>query len=261
MGRVARTRVLRNLRLGLPLLAVCAVVLAVPAADAATSPSLGVASTFSILANTYTNTAAGTTINGDVGYTIPPAMAATVNGTIHPADATYNQAGIDQGTALTVGLASQPCTFSFAPGAIDLATDTTHGPIGIYTPGVYCVVGAASVGTAGITLTGTGTYIFRMTGALNTVANSAVRVANGACAGDAFWTPNAATTLGANSTFLGTDIDASGITIGHIVGWTGRALAFGGTVSTDADTITTAAGCSALTPVAPQTPAAPLFTG
>jgi Ice-binding-like len=266
MGSAVCTRVLRSLRLSLPLLAASAVVMAVPTANAATSPGLGMASTFSILSSTYTNTVAGTTISGDLGYTIPPALFPTVNGTIfHPPDSTYTQAGIDQGTALTA-LAIQPCTFTFANGAIDLATDTTHGAIGVYTPGVYCTgsSSAASIGTAGITLTGSGTYIFRIHGALTTVANSAVRVANGACAGDAFWTPDAATTLGANSTFLGTDIDASGITIGSTVTWTGRALAFGGTVSTDADTINTVAGCSALTPAAPAAPAVPAgprFTG
>ena len=72
MAAVVRTRALR---LSLPLLAACAVVLAVPAANAATSPSLGMASTFSILASTYTNTVSGTTINGDLGYTTGPAVA------------------------------------------------------------------------------------------------------------------------------------------------------------------------------------------
>jgi len=215
-----------------------------PIAYAATSPGLGLADTFAILSSTYTNTSGGTTINGDLGYTTPPATAPTVNGTTHVADGTYTQAGIDQGTALTA-LASQTCTFTFAPGAIDLASDTTHGPVGVYTPGVYCISGAASVGGGGtITLNGSGVYIFRMTGALNTSANSIVTLANGASACNVWWTPGAATTLGATSTFVGTDIDASGITIGSTVGWIGRALAFAGTVSTTADTITAPTSCT-----------------
>lgn len=215
-----------------------------PAAFAATSPSLGVADPYSILSSTYTNTAPGTTLNGDLGYTTGPAVAATVNGHTHVADSTYNQAGIDQGSALS-NLNSQPCTFNFAPGAIDLATDTTHGTIGVYTPGVYCVTGAAAIGGGGtITLDGGGTYIFRMSGALTTTANSIVRTINGASACNVWWTPGAATTLGANSTFLGTDIDASGITIGSTITWTGRALAFGGTVSTTVDTINTVPACT-----------------
>lgn len=224
---------------------------------AATTPSLGTADTFVILSNTYTNTAPGTTISGDLGYTTGPAVSPTTNGTTHVADSTYNQAGISQGSALA-NLDSQPCSFTFAPGAIDLATDATHGPVGIYTPGVYCITGAASVGTGGITLSGGGTYIFRMDGALNTVANSVVTLAGGASVCDVFWTPTAATTLGANSTFAGTDIDASGITIGSNVTWTGRALAFGGTVSTTVDTISVP-GCSSFTPA--STPITPTSGG
>jgi hypothetical protein len=218
--------------------------MAAPLVHAATPPPLGMADSFSILSGTYSNTTPGTTINGDLGYTTPPVTAPTVNGNTHVADATYNQAGIDQGTALSA-LNSQPCTFSFAPGAVDLASDTTHGVVGVYPPGVYCISGAASIGGGStITLSGAGTYIFRMTGALTTTANSIVAFAGGASACNTWWTPNAATTLGANSNFGGTVIDASGITIGNQVIWAGRALAFGGTVLTDSDTISSSA-CAA----------------
>lgn len=216
----------------------------------ATTPSLGAAADFSILSSTYTNTAPGTTIGGNVGYTTGPAVAPTVGGTTHAADGIYNQAGIDQGVAL-INLNNQTCTFTFAPGAIDFAADTTHGSVGVYQPGVYCTSGAASVGTGGITLNGSGTYIFRVSGALTAVANSVVTLAGGASACDVFWTPTQATTLGANSTFVGTDIDPSGITMGSTVTLTGRLLAFGGTVTTDADTMAVPV-CAA--PVATSTP-------
>jgi len=177
----------------------------------------------------------GTVITGNLGYTTGPAVAPTVNGLTHNANAAYNQAGIAQGQALTQ-LNNQACTFTFAPGAVDLASNLDF-PTSTYTPGVYCVTGAASIGAAGITLNGSGTYIFRMTGALTTVANSVVTRSGGASSCDVWWTPGAATTLGANSTFAGTVIDNSGITIGSNVTWNGKALAFGGTVSTDADTL------------------------
>jgi hypothetical protein len=205
---------------------------------AATTPSLGLANTYTILSSTYTNTVAGTTVMGDIGFTTPPAVAPGGVQTNYGSGVPYATAGIDQGSALAL-LAAQPCTFTFAPGAIDLATDVTHGPIGVYTPGVYCTAAAsaASIGVGGITLSGAGTYIFRINGALTTVATSVVTLA-GASACDVFWTPTAATTLGATSTFVGTNIDNAGITIGSTVTWTGRALAFGGTVSTDVDTLT-----------------------
>lgn len=229
--------------------------LVAPIVSAASSPGLGAANTFTVLSSSYVNTTPGTTISADLGYTTGPAVAPTVGGTTHVADGTYNQAGIDQGNALSF-LNSQPCTFNFPSGPTDLATDTTHGPVGIYNPGVYCITGAANTVSSGnITLDGAGTYIFRMDGALSTGANSIVTAINGASACSVWWTPIQATTLGANSTFLGTDIDAAGITIGNGVTWNGQALAFGGTVTTDNDTLTspTCAASRGDTPAAPTT--------
>ncbi|MDP2648553.1 MAG: ice-binding family protein [bacterium] len=184
---------------------------------------------FAVLASTYTNTGA-TTITGDLGFTTGPGVAPTVSGTTHTADAEYNQAGIDQASTLSA-LNAQSCDFSFG-SETDLSLESQ--PL---LPGVYCITGAASIGTGGITLTGSGTYTFRMSGALTSEANSIVTLSPGVSACDVFWTPGEATTLGANSTFKGTNIDASGITIGSTVDWTGRALAFGGTITSDTDTI------------------------
>jgi hypothetical protein len=195
--------------------------------QAATAPSLGTAATYGVLGSTYTNTSAGTTINGNVGYTTGPAVTPTISGTTHTADGAYNTAGTDQGSALGA-LNAQACDFNFgSPTDLSLLSQ----PL---TPGVYCITAATSIGTGGITLSGSGSYIFRINGALTTVANSNV---TGASSCNVFWTPTAATTLGANSTFAGTVIDAAGITVGSTVTWTGRALAFGGTVTTNTDTI------------------------
>lgn len=197
-------------------------------AQAATTPSLGAAANYGVLGSTYTNTVAGTTINGDLGYTSGPATAPTVNGTTFINSGTYAQAGIDQGTALS-NLNSQSCT---SLGAIVTLSGT-------YTPGCYSSTGAMDIAlSTTVTLNGAGTYIFRPNGAFTTGANAIVSLTGGASASDVFWTPTAAVTLGANNTFKGTVIAASGITIGSTVGWIGRALAFGGTVSTDVDTIT-----------------------
>lgn len=198
---------------------------------AATTPALNATTTFGILASTYTNTA-GTTINGDIGYTTGPAVTPAVAGTTYVANSFYNQAGTDQGTVLS-NLNSQVCTFNFGS-----PTDLSLQPQPL-APGVYCITAATSIGTGGITLNGAGTYIFRITGALTTVLNSVVSVTGGASACNVFWTPTQATTLGANSSFIGTNIDASGITVGSTATWLGRALAFGGTVTTNTDTITT----------------------
>ncbi len=200
---------------------------------AATTPSLGDAASYVVLASTYTNTSA-TTLQGDVGFTTGPAVAPTGTHANYGSGAPYSAAGTAQGSALA-NLNSQACTFSFASGAINLSTDTTHGTIGIYTPGVYCVDGAMDVGGP-LSLSGSGTFIFRSTGALTSTAGAVVSLSGGSAC-DVFWTPGGATTLAANTTFVGTVIDDAGVTVGANTTWSGQALAFGGTVTTDTDTI------------------------
>jgi len=232
---------------------------AVFAATTATTPTLGAAATYGVLSDTYTNPSGPTTINGDVGFTTGPAVMPlgghpSITYPNYGSGAPYSSAGADQATALAAlnGGTNAACDFTFAPGSIDLATDTTHGPLGIYVPGVYCTAGAASVlsvGTAGITLNGAGTYIFRNDGALNTVTGSSVALTNGASACDVFWTPNGATTLNHDSTFTGTVIPvlaaSDDITVYDGVQWLGRALTFGHTVTTPgADAVITVPTCT-----------------
>jgi hypothetical protein len=212
---------------------------------AATAPNLGSTSTYGVVSSTFTNsnTAPQTIINGDVCYTTGPTTPPlTITGTtVTPCPPST---GTDQGNALA-NLNGQPCTFLGA-GAIALdSVIIAANPPGTIPPGCYFSGGAMNVTlSTTVTLNGAGVYIFRPGGALNTGANSRVILANGACASDVFWAPVGATTLGANAalsltpTFVGNILDAAGITIGHFANLTGRALAFGGTVTTDANTIT-----------------------
>jgi hypothetical protein len=215
------------------------------AASAATAPSLGSESTYGVVSSTFTNsnTAPQTIINGNVCYTTPPAtppLTVTGTTTVPCPPAT----GVDQGAALAT-LNGQPCT-SLGASAVALdAVIVGANPPGFIPPGCYFSGGAMNVTVStNVTLTGAGVYVFRPGGALNTGANSNVLLTNGACASDVFWAPVGAATLGANAapsptpTFVGNILDAAGITIGHFANLTGRALAFGGTVTTDADTIT-----------------------
>jgi len=204
------------------------------AASAATTPSLGAAETYGILANTYVNSTA-TTVNGDVGFSSGPSVAPAGVHNSYGSVGQFGSAGSGQGSA-TSALAVQPCTFTFPSGTIDLSTDTTHGSAGVYAPGVYCSGGDMRVGGA-ITLSGSGTYIFRPAGALTSTAGASVTL-SGAAACDVFWTPGNPTVLAMNTTFVGNVIDNAGITVGANSTWQGRAMAFySGTVSTDTDTI------------------------
>ncbi|MHB1403500.1 MAG: IPTL-CTERM sorting domain-containing protein [Thiobacillus sp.] len=222
---------------------------------AATAPDLLTSGTYGVLSSTYTNTAAGTTINGDLGYTTAPAVNPIVTGaTNSPPNA---QAGIDQGTALATLNAQTDC-ISLGTGAVALnAIDLGAGP-GVFAPGCYTSGGAMNITVSTtVTLVGTGVYIFRPAGALTTGANSKVVATGGACESDVFWTPTGATTIGANDaasltpTFIGTIIDNAGISLGHFANLRGRALAFGGTVTTDANTIAVPTCAAFVPPVTP----------
>jgi ice-binding like protein/exosortase sorting signal-containing protein len=237
-------------RLGL--IALLALAPYVPA-FAATAPSLGTESTYAIVSSTFTNanTPPQSIVTGDICYTTPPVTAPVTHNGVVVGPPCPPQTGVDQGDALAT-LNGQPCT-SLGAGAVALdSVIVGSNPPGVIPPGCYSSGGAMNVTlSTNVVLNGVGVYIFRPGGALDTGANSNVILANGACASDVFWAPVGATTLGANAaqslapTFVGNILDASGITIGHFANLMGRALAFGGTVTTDAVTIS-APACAPL---------------
>jgi uncharacterized repeat protein (TIGR01451 family) len=224
---------------------------------AAVAPNLESESAYGVVSSTFTNanTAPQTIINGDVcctTCTLPLPLTITGGPPEQPCDPLTK--GPDQIASLGI-LNGQPCT-PITPGVPLNAVDIGGGP-GVFTPGCYSSTAAMliTVGTT-VTLNGPGVYVFRPGGALTTGANSIVALANGACENDVFWAPTA-TNLGATSTFVGNILDTSTITIGHFANLAGRALSFGHTVITDANTITVPTCVSA--PPPPPPPIAPLL--
>ncbi|MBF0517301.1 MAG: DUF3494 domain-containing protein, partial [Nitrospirae bacterium] len=211
---------------------------------AATAPALLSNSTYAVTTSTFTNTNLGsyTYIGGDICWSTPSATpATTITGTtLVPCSSTQIS---DQTSALAT-INGQTCT---AIGAeVDLASVAISGSTpGVIPPGCYFSTGAMTIGSK-VHLNGAGVYIFR-SAALGTAANSTVFLDNGACAGNVFWAPNAATTLAANSTFSGNIIDNANVTIGHLATVAGRILASGGTVTLDANAVTVPASCSSVT--------------
>lgn len=214
----------------------------VPAASAQVAPSLGSLDPFGIASSTYTNTAAGTNVVGSICFTTGPAVPPdSFTGTYGACPAA---AAIDQTAAIAI-LNGQPCT-PLPAGNLDAVVIGANPP-GVIPPGCYFRAGAIDITVgATVTLSGDGVYIFRSTGgAVTTGANSQVQLAGGACAGNVFWAPVGAATLGANSAFVGSILTAAGITLGNLAALQGRALAVGGTVTTDANTITVPPACAA----------------
>lgn len=209
-----------------------------------TAPDLASAAPYAIVSGTFTNTSAGTTVDGDVCFTTGPDIDAAVSGleqTPCPA-----QTGTDQNDA-RAALDAQSCTSIGAAVALDQIS-IAAGPPGEFPPGCYSSTGAMSITTgATVTLSGDGVYIFRPGGALNPAALSSVVTAGGACSDNVFWTPAGGTTIGANAAFVGNvfrgTADGLSITLGDSASLDGRALAFGSTVTTDNNVIAVPQAC------------------
>jgi ice-binding like protein len=206
-------------------------------ANAATpTVGLGTAASFSVLAGTpaITNTGA-TTIDKDVG--IHPAASVTgfppgtVGGAIHAGDAVALQAKSDLVVAY-VDAASRPMT-------------ATHGALGGLTlvSGVYNAGGVVLDLTGTLTLDGQGdpnsVWVFQATSSLITASTSKVSLINGASPCNVFWQVTSSATLGSGSTFVGTILALTSITLANGVSVNGRALARNGDVTLINDTFTT----------------------
>ena len=232
-------------------------------AQTAVAPPLGTTSTYAVTSSTYTNsnTPPATIITGTAGqpavcYTTPPTTPpiVTVGTTIVPCPPSV---GSDQAIAL-VTLNSQAC-ISLGAGAVTLNSVVVPGnPPGVFPPGCYSSGGGMDVTVSTtVTLNGPGIYVFRPGGALTTGANSRVVMAAGGCAADVYWAPGAAVTLGTNAapspvaTFVGNILDAAGISVGHFANVQGRLLGFGGTVLSDASTITVPTCAPFVAPITP----------
>jgi type VI secretion system secreted protein VgrG len=190
--------------------------------------NLGTAATFSVLAGTpaVTNTGA-TTIDRNVG--ISPAASVTgfppgiVGGTIHAGDAVALQAQADLTAAYLVA-ASAPVT-------------ANHGNLGGLTlvGGVYNAGGVTLDLTGRLTLDGqndpSSVWIFQATSDLVTASSSSVSFINGASPCNVFWQVTSSATLGSGSTFVGTILALTSITVMDNVTVYGRALAQNGLVS------------------------------
>jgi hypothetical protein len=222
-------------------------------ASAATpSVGLGTAGNFSILAGTPDITNTGpTTVNKDLG--IHPATAVNgfppgiVAGTIHAGDSVAAQAKADLVSSY-LNAAARPVT----------ATHTALGGLTLV-DGVYNAGGATLGLTGTLTLDGqndpSSVWIFQATSDLVTASASQVLLTRGASACNVFWQVTSSATLGSNSTFVGTIMALTSITLASGVVVDGRTLARNGTVTLINDTFISSPCQAVITP-----PTQPPFT-
>jgi hypothetical protein len=203
-------------------------------AGAATSVPLGATQSFGVLAGSGITNTGTTTINGDIGTfpttTITGLASMTVTGTNHGGDGTTQQAKTDLVAAYDNAAGQGPASAIVA----DLGGQTL-------VPGVYN--SASSIGLTGtLTLDGGGNagaiFIFQAGSSLTTAAASQVTLVNGAQSCNVFWQVTSSATLGTTSTFRGSIMALTSITVTTGATIDGRVLARNGAVTLDTATVT-----------------------
>lgn len=213
------------------------------AAAATASVGLGTASPYSVLAGSAVTNTGPSRLNGDLGVSpgtaitgFPPGLAA---GSTHAADAVAGKAKASLVTAYNDAAGRAPT----ASVAGDLVGRTL-------TDGVY--KSSSSLALSGtLTLNGQGNpdsvFIIQVASTLITASASAVNVINGAQACHVFWQVGSSATLGTASSFKGTIMALTSVTVTTGATVQGRVLARNGQVALDNNVFTSAA-CDAVTP-------------
>jgi len=204
----------------------------------ATTPPLGSAATFEILAgSTVTNTGPTIITGGDLGLSPGSAVTGFPPGTLTPpavmhiTDPTAAQAQLDLTTAYlyTAGLPGG----AVLPGAMSGLT---------FTPGLYKNSSTVMLSAGNVTLDAQGdanaVFIFQVGSTLTTLGGTQVILAGSAQAKNVFWQVGSSATLGTTSIFEGTIMALTSITLDNGATLTGRALARNGAVTMDSSTVT-----------------------
>ena len=192
-------------------LAVLGTMIWVPVASAAQpTVGLGTATPYAVLAGSTVTNTGPSVISGNVG--VDPGTATTgfppgtvINGTQYAADAQALQAQTDLTTAYNDAAGRTPVTVESA----DLGGQTLDA-------GVYQAASAMSL-TGTVTLDAQGNpnavFIFQAGSTLITASSSTVLLINGANACNVFWQVGSSATLGASTTFVGSILALTSISL------------------------------------------------
>ena len=229
----------------------------------AIAPSLGAATSFSVLGGQSVDNTGPSVVGGDLGVSpgtsitgFPPGI---VNGVIHQADAVALQAQADVVIAYDQ-LAGQTCD-----------TDLTGQDLGGMTlvEGVYCFSSDAQL-TGQLTLDAQGNdaavWVFQIASMLNTASSASVLIINGGGPCNVFWQVGSSATLGTGNTFVGNILALTSISLATNTNVSGRALARNGSVTMDSNNISIESCGVVITPTATstvttETPTATATTG
>ena len=227
--------------------------LAGEARAAAVGVPLGTAARFAVLAGAGVTNTGPTTLGGDLGSY--PTTTTTGTGTLTTTGVNHHGDAVTQGakTDLTTGYNTAAGEGPPHPVTADLAGQTLTA--GVYRSG-------SSLGLTGaVTLDAGGNpnaaFVFQAGSTLTTGSASRVLLTNGAQACNVFWQVGSSATLGTGSTFRGSILALTDITVTTGVTIQGRVLARNGAVTLDTDTITTPSCASSAPPSSAPPSSAP----
>ena len=232
---------------------------------ATTKVNLGTADGFAVLAGTAVTNVPTSVITGNVG--LSPAAGGNydagvttsqVSGSIYAVDSAGPAGSVNNPGLLTTAKNNLTAAYLDAAGRTPTTTfSATDNQLGgkTLTTGVYAFGHAT---TANLTAASplildaqnnpNAVFIFQASSDLVTASGSVVRLVNGAQACNVFWQVTSSATLGTTSTFKGTLMALTSITVTTGVNIQGRVLARNGAVTLDSDTINRAV-CSSSTPL------------
>ena len=226
------------------------------AALAATTVNLGTATPFAVLAGTSVTNTGNTTIYGDLGVDPGSSVTGFPPGIVEPPSTTYaaDNTALDAQNDLTTA-------YNQAAGETPPTSEPANlGGLSL-APGVYQTSedGALSI-TGTLTLNGNGVYIFQTGSGLTANTSSNVSLTGGASPCNVFWQVGSSAALD-GTTFVGTVMALTSITVDSGVTVDGRVLARNGDVTLIDDTINASACTGAgSSPTPTATPAATVPT-
>jgi hypothetical protein len=200
------------------------------------SVPLGASASFAVLAGAGVTNTGASVLTGDLGSFPTPAITGL---------ASLSLGGVNQAGGAVAQQAKADLVAGYDAAAAKASTEQIVADLGGRTlgPGVYR--SGSSIGLTGaVTLDGRGdpnaVFVFQAGSTLTTASASQVVLTNGAQACNVFWQVGSSATLGTGSTFRGTIIALTSVTVTTGVTVVGRVLARNGAVTLDSDTITRA---------------------